>query len=349
VRCMKGKRNNASFERFPLAILIIGGAGFIGLNLAEQLLAAGRDVTILDRAPPPRSARDAFARLPGRLTVETGDILDHEQLSTCVARHTDGVIYGAAITAGPQREARDASMILAVNLGGLVASLEAAREAGVRRVINLSSATAWGAAGTRHARLIEDETPEDPRALYPITKFAGERFCARLADLWGADIRSVRLSGVFGPWEYDTGLRDTLSPQWQILKALDVGDHAILPREGYRDWLYARDAARAVIALFDADALTHDLYNIAPGAPTGLLDWGRMAAKALGLPETQCRLAQADETATIDLHMPRDRAPMDITRLVADTGFTPAFDDAGSVTDLIAWRAAQAAHAAPEG
>src|SRR6056297_3572017 len=111
VHCMKGKRNNASLERLHLAILIIGGAGFIGLNLAEQLLAAGRAVTILDRAPPPRSARDAFARLPGRLTIETGDTLDHGQLSTCVARHRDGVIYGAAITAGPQREARDASMI----------------------------------------------------------------------------------------------------------------------------------------------------------------------------------------------------------------------------------------------
>jgi UDP-glucose 4-epimerase len=329
-----------------LAILIIGGAGFIGLNLAEQLLAAGRAVTIFDRAPPPQAARDAFARLPGRLTIETGDIADHAHLRATIARHGEGVIYGAAITAGPQREARDASMILAVNLGGLVASLEAAHEAGVRRVINLSSATAYGAAGTRHARLIEDETPEDPRALYPITKFAGERFCARLAELWGADIRSVRLSAVFGPWEYDTGLRDTLSPQWQILKALSAGESAILPREGYRDWLYSRDAARAVIALLNAPQLGHQLYNIAPGAPTALLDWGRITAKALGLPETHCRLAQADETATIDLHMPRDRAPMDITRLVADTGFAPAFDDAGSVTDLIAWRAA---HAAPEG
>jgi len=341
-------RKTKSFERYSLGILIIGGAGFIGLNLAEQLLAAGRAVTILDRAPPPRSARDAFAALPGGLIVETGDIADHAHLSTLIACHRDGVIYGAAITAGPQREARDASTILAVNLGGLVATLEAAREAGVRRVINLSSAAAWGAAGTRHARLIEDETPEDPRALYPITKFAGERFCARLAGLWGADIRSVRLSGVFGPWEYDTGLRDTLSPQWQILKALDAGAHAILPREGHRDWLYARDAARAVIALLDAPKLTHDLYNIAPGAPTALLDWGRMAAKALGLPETRCRLAQTGETATIDLHMPRDRAPMDITRLVADTGFAPAFDDAASVADLLAWRAAIAAGAAPE-
>ncbi len=321
-----------------MAILIIGGSGFIGLNLAEQLLAAGRSVTIFDRAPAPQAARDTFAALPGALTIETGDIHDHERLADCIARHRDGVIYGAAITAGPQREARDASLILAVNLGGLVATLEAAHDAGVRRVINLSSAAAYGAAGTRNAQLIEDETPEDPRALYPITKFAGERFCARLAQLWGADIRSVRLSGVFGPWEYDTGLRDTLSPQWQILKALEAGESAILSREGYRDWLYSRDAARAVIALLDAPELTQDLYNIAPGAPTALIDWGRMAARAMGLPETRCRLAHAAETATIDLHMPRDRAPMDITRLVADTGFAPAFDDAGSVADLIAWR-----------
>lgn len=320
-----------------MSVLIIGGCGFIGLNIAERLAASGRGVILFDRDPPPAAARAYFDALSGTVTIMAGDVLDPASLDAAIHPGIDCVIYGAAITAGPQREADDPERIVAVNLGGMVSALTKSHEAGVRRFVNLSSATAYGAAGMRHDLLVEGETPEDPRALYPITKFASERVASRLGELWGMDVRSVRLSAVFGPWERATGVRDSLSPQYQVLHALLAGKTAILAREGMRDWLYAPDAASAMATLIDAPVLAHDLYNIGPGERWSVLDWGRALAVAMGLPEDSCRLALPGEAATIDLHAPGDRASMSIERL-RETGFVPAYDLAKSARHLAEWQ-----------
>jgi len=325
-----------------LAVLVIGGCGFVGLNLATRLAADGRPVVLFDTRPPDAATLALLAALPGAVRFVAGDVREPAGLMAVTAEvEAAAVVYGAALTAGPAREAETPVQILEVNLLGLVNALTAARAAGVRRVVNLSSVAAYGAAGLRHALLEEERTPEDPRALYPITKFAGERVASRLAELWGSDVASVRLSGVFGPFERPTGVRDTLSPQLQVIERLARGEAAILPRPGLRDWLYAPDAASAIVALMDAPALEHGLYNIGPGARWSVLDWGRLVALALGLPENRCRLAAPGEAPNVDFHGPGDRAPLAIDRLVAATGFSPAFDMAGSARDLAArWRPA---------
>jgi UDP-glucose 4-epimerase len=320
-----------------VSVLIIGGCGFIGLNLAERLAASDRDVTLFDRDPPPAKAQARLDALPGHVAFVAGDVLEPSGLSAAIHPGIDCVIYGAAITAGPRREAEEPERIVAVNLGGMVSALTKAHERGVRRFVNLSSATAYGAAGMRHDLLVEGETPEDPRALYALTKFASERVASRLGGLWGMDVRNVRLSGVFGPWERATGVRDSLSPQYQVLRALLAGKAAVLAREGLRDWLYAPDAASAIATLIDAPVLAHDLYNIGPGERWSVLAWGRALAVAMGLPENSCRLALPGEAATIDLHAPGDRAPMSIERL-RETGFAPAHDMAGSARHLAEWQ-----------
>jgi UDP-glucose 4-epimerase len=322
--------------------LIIGGCGFIGLNVAERLAGSGRSVVLLDREPPPSNARVRLDELAGDVAFVGGDVLDPASLDAAIRPGFDCVIYRAAITAGPAREADDPAGILAVNLSGIVPALTKAREAGVRRFVNLSSATAYGAAGMRHDLLVEGETPEDPRALYPITKLASERVASRLGELWGMDVRNVRLSGVFGPWERATAVRDTPSPQFQVLQALLAGQSALLPREGMRDWLYAPDAAAAIETLIDAPDLAHDLYNIGPGERWSVLAWGRVLADAMGLAEASCRLAQPGEVANIDLHSPGDRASMSIDRL-RETGFRPAWDMTTSARHLAGWQRENAA------
>ena len=98
----------------------------------------------------------------------------------------------------------------------LVRVLRAARAGGVGRIVNLSSVGALGAAAfPATADPLTESMAADPQSLYGLTKFAGERACARLAALWGLDVRSVRLSAVFGPWERATPARSTLSPQFQ--------------------------------------------------------------------------------------------------------------------------------------
>ncbi len=314
--------------------LIFGGAGFVGLNIAEALLRAGHAVTAFDRSPIPEAAQHAFAKLPGGFIAIQGDVTDEAAVAAAIEPGTDLVVMGAAITAGRERDATDPATTLKVNLLAQVPILAAARAAGVRRVVNLSSAAAYGAAGERLPEL-EETTPGDPVGLYAITKWASERVGARLGDLWGLDVVSLRLSGVFGPWERATGVRDTLSPHCQILEAAVAGQPAILPRPGLRDWIYAPDVADAVLAVAGAGTLGHNVYNVSTGRRFTLLDWGRRLARAF--PGFVCRLAEPGEAATIDFHGPSDRAPMAVARIAHDLGWSAQTEGLESADRLAAW------------
>jgi UDP-glucose 4-epimerase len=317
-----------------MKILVFGGTGFVGLNIADTLLKRGHAVTLFDRAGLPAAAQRAFSRYGERLSNVTGDVLDRALVARVIAGGFDGIILGAAITAGPARDAADPETILQVNLLAQTPILLAARRHGVRRVINLSSAGAYGASAFRFP-LLEEGTPCDPVSLYAITKFASEKVAARLAELWQSDIINVRLSGVFGPWERATGVRDTLSPQAQILSALAAGDAALLARPGVRDWIYAPDVADALALLIEAPKTQHRLYNITTATPWSALEWGQRLA-ALN-PGFACRLATAQESPTIDLHSDADRAPMSAMRLEQEFGWRAKLGCADSADDLMAW------------
>lgn len=317
-----------------MKVLVFGGAGFVGLNIAAALLARGHAVTLFDRAGLPPGATKDFAGYGDRLTAVQGDVRDGQAVQAAVTAGYDAIILGAAITAGPEREASDPGTILQVNLLAQTPILMAAQRTGVKRIINLSSAAAYGASAFRHA-LLDEETSCDPASLYAITKFASEKVAARLAALWQQDIISVRLSAVFGPWERGNDVRDTPSPQAQILAAMQGGYQAILSRPGVRDWIYAADVAEAVSLLIEAPKPEYQLYNISSGMEWSALQWGEeLAALHPGL---VCRLADAGEVATVDLHSAADRAPLSVARMADEFGWRARFGCADSAADLSAW------------
>jgi UDP-glucose 4-epimerase len=316
-----------------LNILIFGGTGFVGINIASALLARRHTVTLFDRGALQRAAGQAFAGF-GALDVIEGEIIDSQTVEATIARGVDAIILGAAITAAPAREAADPQSILHVNLMAQVPILMAAHRHGVRRIINLSSGSAYGAAAFRPA-LLDEELPCEPVSLYAITKFASEKVAARLASLWQADFISVRLSGVFGPWERLTGVRDTPSPQMQIVAALQQKKVAVLPRPGVRDWIYAPDVADAVAVLVEAPKPRHGLYNISTGNEWTALQWGQHLADLN--PGFVCRLATSGEMPTVDLHSDADRAPLSISRMAEEFGWRARFGCADSAADLNEW------------
>ncbi|RVU13919.1 NAD-dependent epimerase/dehydratase family protein [Methylobacterium oryzihabitans] len=315
-----------------MSVAILGGAGFVGLNVAQALLARKIPVRLLDRAAPPPAALRALGAAPDALSLVVGSVADPAALAEAIPHGTDAVVLAAAITPDAAREAADPAGILAVNLDSLVPVLARCRATGVRRVVNLSSAAAYGAAP---APVLAETVPAEPATLYAVTKFASERVLARLAALWGLDGVSVRLSAVFGPFERATGLRDTLSPQAQIAACAADGRPALLPREGWRDWLYAPDAGEAVARLVAAPRLAHLLYNVSSPEVWPVLAWGeRLAALRPGL---VCRLARDGEAPTIRLHGDADRPPLATGRLESDLGWRAAHGLASSAGHYAEW------------
>ena len=280
-----------------MRVVIFGGAGFVGLNIVEALLRAGNHVTAFDINPIPPAALAFFESLPGQLLAVEGDIRDAGIARAAIGAGTDAVILGAAVTAGSAREAAEPTRIMAVNLGALVPLLERAREVGVQRIVNLSSVAAYGQA-TRDKSMLEEQDATWPVSLYAISKLASEQILARLAALWRLDACSLRLSTVFGPWEHDTGNRDSLSPPLQVMRAAFNGAPALLPRDSRRDWIYAPDVAAGVIATLQAKEVNR-VYNLTGTTMWSLLDWGPVdLGLAAGLPMPSHRDARdADHRA----------------------------------------------------
>lgn len=320
-----------------MRILIFGGGGFVGLNIAEAALAAGHAVTLFDRALP-QPALDELAAIGPPCVGVTGDVRDTAAIRAAVDTGIDAVIYGAAITADAARDAEAPEDIIDINLTALVRVLRAARAGGVRRIVNLSSIGALGAAAfPATADLLDETMAADPQSLYGLTKFAGERACARLAALWDLDVRSVRLSAVFGPWERATPVRSTPSPQFQIARCALAGHPATLQRPGVRDWLYAPDVAVAVLRLLEAPAPAHSLYHISTGQPYAALAWGEALAAAAPHAGFECRLARPGEAATVSLYGTADRAIMRTALARADFGFAARWGMRESVAHYARW------------
>jgi len=328
-----------------MSVFIAGGCGFIGLNLAEAWLRRGEHVVLFDRNPLHVEAARAFAALPGSLEVVQGDVQDAAMIGTALnAAAPDVVFYGAALTSGPDRERTHPEQVLGVNLMGLTHVLTAAAARPVTRLINISSGAAYGPSRLGvgwSGPLREEETPSAPDSLYGISKLASEQVVRRYAALSGLDAISVRLAAIYGPWEIDSGARDTLSPQMQAaLLALDGGT-AILPRRDRQDWTYSRDVAAALVALAKAPELAHDLYHVSCGTGWAVADWcARLGER---YPDFSYRLAEAGEAPTVNLHGDKDRLPMSTERLVRDVGHRLPDDLDLCLTDYLDWMQAHAA------
>jgi nucleoside-diphosphate-sugar epimerase len=332
------------------AILVTGGAGFVGLNLVEALLARGEHVVVFGReAVLPDPAPAIFAKLPGRLEVIQGDVRDAAALGAVFAGRRIGAVFPfAAVTAGPEREAADPGLVLDVNLQGMIATLAAARDAGtVRRVVLPSSAAVYGESAYAFPVLDEVATPPVPISLYGVTKYAVERAGLRLAGLWGLDAVAARIGAAFGPWERDTGMRDTLSLHLAMVQAAQRGAEVVIPAvpPAY-DWIYSRDLAAGLLALLDAGDPPHRVVNLASG-----MDWAPHYGACLdGLagrfPGFRWRHAGAGEAPSLRWNETKPRGVMANAR-AADFGWRPRHTPAEAYADYAGWLLASADQGLP--
>ena len=319
-----------------MATLITGGSGFIGLALAERLIADGETVILFDLSAP---GHDMLMRaeLAGA-TLVTGDVTSADDVDRALnTAGIDRVIHTAAMTPNAQREHDAARQIVDVNIGGTVNLLERVTlRPAIKRVTVLSSVAVYGFSQPAASGLFEEDlSPPAPAALYGITKLASEQAALRIADLHKLDVRVIRLGPVFGPWELQTGVRDALSPHYQVLRMAFDGREAILPRSMAGDWIYSRDAALGVARVSASDTLKHRTYHVSGGVLSDLPQWCEIIATHM--PGFRWRMAEIEAEGNVIYGLPKDRAPLNIARLAADAGFTPQFHLEDAARDYLGW------------
>lgn len=319
-----------------MATLITGGSGFIGLSIAERLIADGERVVLFDLTAP---AAGMLSRpeLRGALLV-TGDVRDAEDVDRALSADSiDRVIHTAAMTPNAQRERDEPRRIVEVNVVGTVNLLErAAARPAIRRVVVLSSVAVYGFSEPAPSGLFEEAlSPPAPASLYGISKLAAEQAARRIGELRGLDVRIARLGPAYGVWEIPTAARDALSPHLQIMNMALEGRDVLLPRPMTADWIYSRDAADGIARLCHAANLSHGVYHVSGGAWSDLTQWCGVLAGLV--PGFRWSLADADQPGNVIYSLPKDRAPLAITRLGADTGFRPRHDLKTAAREYLDW------------
>jgi UDP-glucose 4-epimerase len=309
-------------------VAVTGASGFVGLNVVEWLLTAGLEAVAVDTTEVPAVARADFARLPGSLHDAVADVTDPAAMTEAMAG-ADVVIHGAAITAGTARERIGARRVVEVNVLGTQTVLDALAEAAtVRRVVFVSSGAVYGdrAFGSNP---IDEATPPEPSSLYAITKLTGEQLVRRHGMVHDTEVVIARLSAVFGPWERDTGVRDSISPMYRLARARRSGVRVAVESHT-RNWLYSRDAAVALCELALSPHPDHDLYNITPTEWCEPLQWARHIG--VDLADTE-----HDDARRAELEAGTGRAPVSNDRIREELPGWPAHGPAEAFDDYAAW------------
>lgn len=243
-----------------MSILTTGAGGFIGLNLIETLAAKGEKVVALNDRPLPQGLAGGEG-----LAVEIADVRDRNAIAGILARHdVTCIIHAAAITLGPKSAIATANDAFDVNTVSTSVLLEEGRKAGITRFVYPSSSAVYGAAPFDGKPVTEDTNPM-PTTLYGFTKLASERLVMEAARSFGLSVARARITAVFGRHEHETGVRETMSPPFQLARKAADGERVLLPSGGARDWTSSRDIARALSILATAERLPSDLYNLSLG------------------------------------------------------------------------------------
>ena len=244
-------------------ILVIGGAGFVGSHIVDQLVDEGpAEIRVLDNLVRGKQANLAKAMPSGKVRLIDGSITDLATLRQAI-HGCDRVFHLAALWLGEC--VNDPRAALEVNVVGTYNVIEACRDAGVQRIVYSSSASVYGNALTIP---MTEEHPFNNRTFYGATKIAGEQFFRAFNDMHKLNYAGLRYMNVYGPRMDYKGTY--VSVIMKVLDRIDEGKRPIIHGDGSQayDFVHVDDVARCNILAMKAAHVTDEFFNVGKGTKT---------------------------------------------------------------------------------
>ena len=326
-------------------VLVTGVAGFIGFHVAQQFLAAGREVVGLDIVnsyydPKLKEARLDILRRDPNFTFVKLDLTDRAAIKALLAQHRFPFVVHLAAQAGVRHSVEHPHAYVDANLEGFINILEGCRHGGCRHLVFASSSSVYGA-NTKLPFSTQDNV-DHPISLYAASKKANELMAHSYSHLYRIPATGLRFFTVYGPW----GRPDMA--MFIFAKAILTGQPIKLFNHGMmrRDFTFIDDVSQAVVRLVDrppqgqpdwdssrsdpsSSAAPWKIYNIGNSHPEDLTyvisllekEFGRPAAKEM-LP-----MQPGDVAATY----------ADVADLERDIGFKPSTPIEDGIARFAKW------------
>lgn len=230
-----------------MTYLVTGGTGFIGSRVVRDLVREGEQVVVFDWYPE-RIMLDRLLsqdEIAAQVKIVQGDVTNFAQLaSTLKQNNVEKIVHCAALLLHDV----NANPLLAVkvNCEGTVATFEAARLLGLKKVVWISSGSVYGPPEAYKEEFIPNDAPHYPQNLYGGTKSLDEQFASYYTDRFNIDIAAIRLVLVYGAWQ-SRGRTAAIIREMVANPAVGKPGKVPAARDNILGWTYVDDAARAIV------------------------------------------------------------------------------------------------------
>lgn len=254
-------------------VVVTGGCGFIGANLTPLLRSHGHEVVVVDNFS---HGRPAYLEEASPHTLIEADIRDDTAIEKAVSG-ADAIVHLAARGSVVESVASPAENF-SVNVAGTFSVLDAARRAGVRRMI--FSSTGGALIGNAVPPVSESSLPR-PISPYGASKLAGEAYCCAFASAYDMSVTALRFANVVGPMSWHKKGAVTA-----FFKAILGGQPIRIYGDGSatRDFLYVGDLCRGIVAALDAALPGFNVFHLASGREVSVKELAAIACEAASAP-----------------------------------------------------------------
>lgn len=248
--------------------LVTGGAGFIGSNLVDALLARGDEVTVVDDLSTGRRVNLDGAMAAGAELVEL-DIREAAELAALGRERRPEIVFHLAAQIDVRKSLEDPAFDAAVNVGGTANVLEAARAGDCKRVVFVSTGGAIYGEGAGQHLPLDESTAIAPLSAYGQSKYAAEGYLALYERLYGLSGIALRLGNVYGPRQDPLGEAGVIAIFCGLVSS---GGQPTVYGDGTqtRDYIYVGDVVAAALAAGGSQA--SGAVNIGTGRETSVLE-----------------------------------------------------------------------------
>jgi len=310
-----------------MAILVTGGAGFIGSHLSERLLREGHEITIVDElndfySPERKRANLECVRQAGPVEFHEADIGDEEAIFAIGRSRRFEAIVHLAARAGVRPSLDDPLLYERANVRGTTVLLEMARRLAIPKFVFASSSSIYGVAN--RVPFSEEDTQNLPISPYAATKLAGEKICYTYSHLFGIRAICLRFFTVYGPRQ-----RPDLAIH-KFTRLIDEGRPIPVFGDGTsgRDYTYCDDTVSGILAALRHDC-AYDIFNLGNSHPVSLNEMIATLEEAIGKKALIERLP--DQPGDVPITF------ADISKAERILGYAPRTPFAEGIRSFVAW------------